>query len=246
MANISMTPQQVKTARKLAYDGHNASAIANKLSLNYGPVYCAIVGKTWASIHNPLPVPHSIIQKNARRPERICQNCKRPYRKGGTTTRCGACYNYWNKHGVERNPQTLNKHKHTILTHEQLARLYVRYCNGASMRELAEELPFSEETLRRRFKEAGLGRRTTTQTKQKLTAAIVQQARNLVHEEDMQISHVAEMYNINYQTMYTAVMGHTWRGAGGALPCNDDAEKRPCTRCEILTQHSSGICRFCR
>lgn len=246
VSNISMTVQQVKEARRRAWQGQNVRRTAAEMGLSYGPVYCAVTGKTWASIQNPPPVPAKTVRENVRRPQRTCQNCQRPYRKGGTTTRCSACYAYWRRRGVERAPDLVRGHHYrTRLSKREVDGLYREYLSGKSLAALAEDLPLSDETLARRFAEAGYPCRASAEYKMKLTPALVRQARRLAYVEGMPVNLIAERFGQKYQTVYAAVRGHTWQAAGGPLPAAA-TEKQPCAVCQILTDHPSGVCAFCR
>lgn len=245
MANVSMKLWQVKEARRAVAAGETVQAVADRLQLNYNPVYMAVRGQTWASIANPPPLRKGVLFERRKRPTRVCQNCGRKYKAGGTVTRCGACYTHWRRHKKERDQKHLHKGHHARLSSDELATLYKKYLKGVSTSALAEELPFSAETLRRRFSEAGYELRGHAGTKQKLTPSLVRWARKRVHQEGVPIYEVVDELDANYQTVYSAVMGRTWRSAGGPLP-EPEGEKQPCSVCGLLTTHASGKCRYCR
>lgn len=245
MANVSMVVWQVKEARKAVAAGESVQGVADRLKLSYGPVYTAVRGQTWASITNPPPITKGMLLERRKRPMRECQNCGRKYRVGGTTIRCERCSAHWYRHGTERNSKHLHKHPHARLSDAELGELYQRYLTGISTDDLAETLPFSAETLRRRLHGAGYKLRCNAGMKQQLTPSLVRWARERVHLDGVPVNEVAVRLDMNYQTVYSAVMGMTWRSAGGPLP-ETEGEKRPCLICGLLTAHESGKCRYCR
>ena len=247
---IVMTPWQVKEARTAAIGGESIRSVSRRLRLKYQTVYQAVRGYTRETITNPPAVEGGVLKIGPRRAPLlcVCQNCGRKYhrlKEGGTTTRCNPCYTHWNRHGVERTEEHLHKHSYARLSRRELVALHRSYQNGASVDELAETLPFSAETLRRRFVDAGFDLRGNAGTNQKLTASLVRWARERVHVDGLSVKDVAQELGQNYQTVYGAVTGHTWRAAGGPLP-EVEGEKRPCSVCEMLTAHESGKCRYCR
>jgi transposase-like protein len=241
---MKMTAAQVKQARRLVLRGKSVMQVAQTFRVDYQVVYNAVSGNTWSSIHTPEPIKNGVLHDRRRRPRRTCANCGESYVRGGTTKRCGKCTTYWSRHKCERQVAYLGKWH--VIPDEEISRLYVLYQRGASLNSLAEQYSFSEETLRRRFDDAGYSRRGNAGIRQRLSASLVRQARHLVHEEGARISDLAMQYGVNYQTLYTAVIGRTWRAVGGPLPQSDDEIKRPCTHCGILTGHHSGSCRYCR
>jgi hypothetical protein len=245
MSNVSMAPWQVKAARRAVAGGESVKSVARRLRLNYGPVYTAVRGQTWQSITDPPPVRDGVTSLPRKRPLHICQNCGIEYRTGGTTTRCNACYSHWWKYGTERDPDTVHKHLHARLSRTELRRLWQQYQSGLSIEALADNLPFSAETLRRRFIDAGFCLRGNAGTRQKLTPSLVCWARERVHLDGVPVYEVAKEIGVHYMTTYTAVMGHSWRAAGGPLP-GAAVEKRPCRVCGMLTGHKGGRCRYCR
>lgn len=251
MANVTLVPWQVKEIRRRCWRGESPKEIAIDMGLNYGPVYTAARGQTWSSIVNPPPVPvgvmHESMKRRARQP-RKCGNCGECYRAVGTTTRCGGCYAYLQRHGVEK-PADWNRSTHLKidLSEEVLRHLYEQYKAGSPYAVLAEGKPFSAETLRRRFKEAGYVLRENTGTRQKLTAGKVRRARELVHNEGKPVFVLAQEWGVNYHTLYSAVVGETWQLVGGPLPQNGSELNHPCKRCSLLTpHHPSGLCAYCR
>lgn len=245
MARAQLTINQVKEARRRVWNGAKISEVAAKLNVNYNVARYAVIGRSWSSIHQPPPVPSHVIQNNLKPPERTCKNCGQRYQKGATTTHCRRCYEHRQRHGTERNEHTLGQALYARITPEQIRHLHRRYIDGASMADLARELPFSKETLRRRFIALKLPLRSRAGTRQQLTPAIVRHARQLAYEKHIPINAIADHYNIHYQTMYSAITGDTWTNVGG-LPIDDTAPRQPCKQCEILTNHPSGLCQFCR
>lgn len=241
---VTMMLWQVQKARRLAWDGLNAREIAKQMRLAYGPVYNAIIGHTWYSVQSPPPLPVGTLKERKKRPIRTCSNCGKQYQRGGTTKRCGACSTYFHRHGVERLVSG-ELYKRARISPRSLEQLYKRYLAGESIESLAESQPFSAETLRRRFVAAGYAIRPPTGLRQQLTPGIVSQARELHHNKGVTISSLAARYGVNYQTLHSAVMGYTWRGAGGPVP-EREGEKRPCQKCEMLTGNPSGLCRYCQ
>lgn len=244
-----MQPWQVKEARRSVLDGDTVQQVANRLRLNRGPVYTAVIGITWSSIHNPPPVPVGLLFERRKRPVRECQNCASSYRVGGTSQRCGPCSTYWYRHGEER---PLNHHlrqgRHARLSKKRLAELYKKYQSGLSLEAIAEveDLPFSPETLRRRFVSAGYELRPKAGVHQKLTAPLVRQLRYRHYNDGVPVHLLArELPDVSYLTVYDAVKWKTWRKAGGPMP-KEEGEKRPCAECGLLTTHESGKCCYCR
>lgn len=248
MRETLMTSQQVCEARRRAWasDDLSAAQLAREMELPYSVVYCALIGKTWSLITDPKPLPTGLLRKRRRSPIRVCTNCGRCYdTTGGTTIRCGACSHYWYRHGKER-PKVIDRSQWQ-LTDRELAALYGRYMKGEGLETIAARLPFSAETLRRRFVAAGLALRERIERRQRLSAALVRRAREIVHIDRVPVAELARSWGVNYTTLYSAVMGQSWSEAGGPLPGGDlDEEKRPCERCGMLTVHSSGLCQFCR
>lgn len=248
MANVSMTVWQVKQARKDVAAGESIQSWATRHNLNYNPVYMAVRGQTWASITDPPPIPKGDLFERRKRQERICGNCGYSYRVGGTTKRCGACYAHLKRHGVERTVKHLHEWRHTRLSKEKLQELWELYESGLSTEAIAENLPFSTETLRRRFAKAGYKLRGNAGKRQRLTAPLVRQLRERHYNDGVPIYVLAaELKNVRYQSVYDAVTWRYWRAAGGPMPPKDtDREKQPCSVCSMLTAHESGKCRFCR
>lgn len=249
--NVSMTVHQVKAARRRVWAGEAVKEVAADMKLPYGAVYNAVTGRTWSSIANPPPLLPGTLN-DRRKKMHTCGNCGEQYRsddrrKRGTVDRCKPCYAHLQRHGTERKLEHVRQRQYARLSAKQLARLYGQYAAGASMREVLErnQLPFSEETLRRRFISAGFALRDRSETKVKLTPGLVRQARELVYREGVPISDLARRYGVKYQTLHTAVIGNTWRAAGGPLP-ETEGEKKPCKHCKLLTGHPSGLCRYCR
>lgn len=246
-----MTSQQVCEARRRAWSSEDVSVkqIAGEMNLPYDVVYSAVIGKTWRLITEPAPLPVGLLAERhaerRRNPEGSCLNCGRHFESGVRGGRCGACRAYLNRHGKER-PKELERSQWQ-LTDRQLAVLYRRYMAGESLDTLAERLPFSEETLRRRFIEQGLALRSRTEIRQRLNAPLVRRAREIIHVERVPVVDLARAWGVNYATLYSAVTGATWPEAGGPLPGGDEPdEQKPCVRCEMLTAHPSGLCQYCR
>lgn len=241
---MKMTAAQVKQARRMVLRGSSVEQVSQIFRVDYQVVYNAVRGLTWSSIHTPEPVDKGVLHNRRCRPRRICTNCGESYVRGGTTKRCGKCSTYWYRHGCER--RVAHLHKWHVVPEEEVSRLYGLYQQGESLSSLAARHAFSDETLSRRFDDMGYAKRGNAGTRQCLSAPLVRQARHLVHEEGARVSDLAVKYGVNYQTLYTAVIGNTWRAAGGPLPQSEDETKRPCTHCEMLTGHHSGLCRYCR
>lgn len=250
MTNVTLVAWQVKEIRRRCWRGESPKEVALDMDLSYGPVYTAARGQTWSSIVDPPPVPVGVMHKSrkqrARQP-RKCGNCGACYRAVGTTTRCGGCYAYLQRHGVEK-PSNWSRSTHLkiYLSEAVLRHLYEQYKAGSSYAVLAEGKSFSAETLRRRFKEAGYALRDNAGVRKKLTAGLVRQARELVHNEGKMVSVLAQEWGINYQTLHSAVVGATWQLVGGPLPNGHKGQGKPCCRCGLLTEHPSGHCQYCR
>ena len=240
---VVLVAEEVRKARRQAWRGKSIKGIARDMGHPYGPVWCAVRGTTWSSISRPRPVPNGLPVR--RKLVRVCGNglCGQSYQRGGTTKRCAACTTYWYRHAEERCPEKA-RHAGRIEV-SNLDELHKRYEEGDSIKRIAADCPFSEETLRRRFLEAGYSQRNNAGKRQCLVGGQVLQARRLVHNDGWRVCEVVELFGINYQTMYGAVMGHTWRAVGGPMPATV-GEKKGCSRCGVVTAHGSGLCRFCR
>lgn len=244
MASLALTAQQVKEARRRAWNGEAIRAIARDLGESYHVVWTAVRRHTWHTIQEPPPVPFG----SRRRPVRVCGNpkCRKKYQKGGTRTRCPACYSYWYKHRRERDP----KARHQTYIHidkEELAALWRRYEAGESTIRIAKSIGVSEMTINRRFHEAGYKLRKRTEHCRKLTPALVRQLRHLVHVDGWTMKAAADHAGVNYNTAVGAILWKNWRSAGGPMPGDYEATgKRPCPRCGLLTPYLSGLCHYCR
>jgi len=247
--NSTLQVWHVKEARRRAWRGESVRKIAADLKVNYGPVYMAIRGQTWSSIVKPAPVPAGVMfeaKKQRANAPRTCMNCGRCYQKRGTTERCAACYSYLKRHGVDK-PDSWDSglHNRIHIADNTLERLYEWYKKGMSIEKICETYPLKPETLRRRFRDAGYKMRSHAGTKQQMNEGLVRQARRLVYVEGLKVSEVAKQMNLKYITVYSAVRGQTWQAVGGLMPDTGEGSK-PCTRCEILTAHPSGLCAYCR
>jgi hypothetical protein len=217
--------------------------IAREMGMGYGPIRMAILGHTWSSVANPPPLTAGELETlRRRRLRRTCGNCGRVYR-AYHQDRCGACYTFRRKYGKERNGRDLHKHPHTRLSRSQVAALYQRYLEAGCIEKVAEGQPFSAETLRRRFHQDGY--EVKPGYRLRLSAGQVRYARRRHYEDGEQISQLADEMGLNYSTLYSAVVGHTWAHAGN-LPANREREGRPCAGCKMLTGHTSGLCVYCR
>ena len=246
MANITLNAQQVKEARRLAWRGWDITEVAEELDENYGPVWHAVRGKTWASITEPAPVPPG--EKPVR--VRVCANpmCGKRYTGPPNKGLCTACYIYEYRYGEMRDPDRLRTGGKVLIPKEQLVALYRRYRKGASVAEVAREIDVCPETLRQRFHEHGLAVRANYEANQQLTPALVEHARRRYYENGEQGVDIAEDLGVAYTTLMSALQGRTWRTVPG-LPDDvimDGDEETKCIRCEVLTSHHSGLCRFCR
>lgn len=246
MSRKRITARDVKQARTLVWQGWSVKAVAEVIGTAYGPTWCAIRGKTWSSIQQPPPVPGNLLQQRRRRQARTCQNCQKTYRKGGTRQYCNACYLYLFRHGRQRTPANLGKQQRTHITTEQLQRLYRQYQAGLSVEKVARSLAVSTETLRRKFNRAGYAMRSSTFTKQQLHPGLVRQIRILANRDRIPITEIARRVNLNYQTVYDAASGRTWKQIGGPLPKLPKQPQQECAGCGLLTAHPSGRCRYCR
>lgn len=246
MTRKRISINKVKQARTLVWQGLTVKTAAEQIGIAYKTTWAAVRGITWSSIHQPPPVPEKVIKQHLRRPTRVCQNCHKSYSAGGTRSLCRACYIYQYKHGHRRDPERPHTRNH--INAAQLNALYQKYVSGISLEKLAKPLSISEETLRRRFLKAGYKTRNTAGTRQQLYPSLVRQIRILANHDQIPITQIAERININYQTVYDAARGYTWKQVGGPLPRKTDQETelKECTRCGLLTSHSSQICRYCR
>lgn len=244
MGKSLLTAAQVKEARRRVMHGDTIQSVADDFNVGYNVARNAVTGNSWSSIHNPPPVPAAVIRRNRRTPERICTNCNKRYRSRQSKKRCNACHQHWWRNGTERTDYTLGKWAHARLTESEIRDLYRRYVAGESMHQLARELPFGRETLRLRFIELGLPRRSGYAHVQQLTAAVVRHARYMAYELGIPHKDIAAFYDIHPVTMNQAINGHTWKDVGG-LPATD-GPKVACTNCGLLTTHPSRLCQYCR
>lgn len=243
MANITLTLDQVKEARRLAWLGENISKIARALKEDSRTVRRAVRGETWSSIHNPPPVPYDY------KPVvyRVCTNplCGDVYQGQPHNGYCLACYSYMRRNnGKRRNAQVVGPGWKNRIEVPNIDELYERYRDGEAVEQLAEDLPVSAETLRRKFRKHGYKLRKQYELHQAVTPEWVEQARYRVHHGGESIVKVAADDGVNYQTAVAAISGVTWRKAGGPLPQKQKEELSPCQRCGVLCQQE--LCRYCR
>lgn len=93
--------------------------------------------------------------------------------------------------------------------------LYEKYKSGESLSKIANTLPFSDETLRRRFKTAGFSLRNNGGKRVRLTPQKVRRARGLHYQDGMRVKDISELMGIGYNTIYSAITGATWADVGG-------------------------------
>lgn len=243
MAKPHLIAEQVKEARRRAWAGESVKEIALDLGVAYNVVWWAIRGISWRSIKEPPPLPQGMLQKLY--PARRCRNpkCRQVMAKGEHLADglCPACY-HWRLRNPGRQRDPADPRREQRIQIPDLADLYRRYRAGASVAELVEGREFSAETLRRRFVESAHQRRANTEHIRRLTPGKVEWARRLHYEDGWPISEVAERLGCNYMTLYDAVVGKTWRHAGGPLPALKPSCR--CRRCGILT--TQAVCHFCK
>lgn len=245
--NAHLTPTLVKRARLAARRGEAIATIAKRLERNYDVVYNAVRGITWSSIRSVPPVTSAEFkQQRARRVRTLtCANCGQKYRRKGSTSRCGACHAFWMRHGRDRNEYLLNKHIH--ISEADVRRLHQRYMAGESYEQIAAALPLSAETLRRRFVELDLPRRTNTSKRHVLTERDVRRARQRHYRDGESVAAIARSLGRRYHTVWCAIVGRSWPHVGGLPDRNrPTADSQPCQRCTLPTTHTSGNCRYCR
>lgn len=237
-----LTRYQVAEGRRRAAQGQTIRQIARDLEAEYQYLWNAIRGKTFAWLKKPPPIPvgtpvPDVIYTCAN------PNCGEQFPPGHGRL-CGACTAYLWRHGRHRDPNTPHSNHYIKIPQTRLKALYRRYLAGESLESLAETTHYSAETIRRRFHEYDLPLADTNAgRRQVLTASLVRSLRHLAHKENRPVSELANQYHLNYQTCYSAVMGHTWRSAGGPLP-EPESKQTPCRHCGLLSQQP--ICRFCR
>lgn len=247
-----MVTWQVKEARRRCWNGEAAKDVAKTMGLPYDALYAAVRGNTWSNITEPRPVPVGHLNKSrgvrTSNRRRQCENCRKMVQQT-KLGRCSGCYNYLKTHGHDKDIATWVNgiHKRKPISERLVTHLYEKYCEGASIKQLSNESGICSETLRRRFCDRGYKMRPQG-ARRKLTAALVVQARRLANEEGIGTEKLAEQWGIPYQTLYSAVAGKTWQTTGGPLPKNvvNQAKKPPCSRCDLLMDHPSGLCAYCR
>lgn len=245
----TLTVQDVRLARRMVHAGVSMREIVPKIGKPYAALWFAVTGKTWKHITDPPPVSSGVLQ--ARRKlngPRICPDCSEPYTGYGRF--CSACVSFRYRNGEPRGDRRGHKKRVLVdpvrkqLDQARVLELYRLYMSGKSVQEVADYASVNSETLRRRFEELSLPRREVGRERV-LTAGMVAQARLLVNREGVSASELAKQWGISYQTLHSAVRGYTWRTVGGPLP-ERKTEKRPCTGCDLLTDHPSGVCVWCR
>lgn len=234
-----LTIHHVRQARRRVKDGETVAKIARDMGVAYSIVRDAVTGRTWAHVADPAPIDN--VREWRKRPLFVCISCGCQYKKGGTTKRCNRCDRYWRLHKIERGSGTIDRRHHKF-SRGEAKKLYQLYRERGTLAAVAEEQPFSVETLRRAFVRFGYELNSAGRT-MVLTSGLVHMARHRVHGEGEKIRDVAESIGVSYATLYAAVMGKTWHKAGGPLPTKGDTR---CRVCQILTDHPSGLCRFCR
>lgn len=242
MASLKLTAEQVKESRRRAWLGEPIKAIARDINRGYGTVWNAVRGRTWSSIFEPAPVPNGYKAVFYRRC--INGNCSELYTGRPNNGLCPACYVYLTRHGEYRIPENMRSSRYIDIPEEELGELCHQYLDGASLEVLAAGKPYSAETIRRRFVKSGFVRRNNAGTRMQLCAEWVEQARYRVHYGGERVCDVAEEAGVNYATAFSAIMGQTWRGAGGPLPEKARQAKNKCRRCGLLTEWD--YCRLCR
>lgn len=90
----------------------------------------------------------------------------------------------------------------------------------------------------------------------KLTAALeaaIVEARYLVNRDGCTVEEAARLVGLPLLSTKRAVAGKTWLNVGGPLPSGVDRPKwskrqrgKNCRHCQMLTDHHSGYCQFCR
>jgi transposase-like protein len=238
-----ITATDVVEARTRAWLGENIKSIARELDAEYHQVYNAVRGKSWSKLTQPPPVPAGY------RPViyRICINemCGDVYTGNPNNGLCPACYSYWYRNGRLRHPDRVWDFKKARVG--DVEGIYRQYARGASLAQLADELPCCAETLRRRFVERGYEIRRNTEHVEKLTAAKARQVRKLVHEDGMEQVRVARMMGVSNSVVFEVVHGLTWKAAGGRMAATGGVNgngRQKCGRCGLLTD--GELCAFCR
>lgn len=242
MTRRSLTLQQVIEARDRAAQGEATKRIAQHLGRPHGVIWNAIHGRTYAWVKDPAPLP-----VGTPKPAKLytCANphCSRQF-PPGHGRKCRACTSYYYRHGRHRKPDQIHGPGYIHLPKDTIKRLHHRYRSGESIADLARELGLADETIRRRFRAYGLPcNQTCAGRRQRLTPGLVLQVRRLHHIEGIPINELAQTYGINYQTLYSAIVGATWRHIDG-LPSKPEKAMTPCARCGLMSHQP--LCRFCR
>ena len=241
MPGALMTVEQVKEARRLAWQGLDFRTIAQQMGVGYQPVRYAVRGKTWASITDPPALSWAEMWAVRRVARRLpCVNCgeESDRRVNG---RCPACHTYFVTKGQEREVRYLYN-RVVRLTEDEVADLYARYLALGSLQAVAADMPFSWMVLRRRFLADGYrmlpGRRV-------LNEGLVLQLRDRHYRGGESMSSLARGLGLGFSTVQAAIRGRTWGHVGGLPQGAGDGGKRPCSGCGLLTSRLSGLCVYC-
>jgi RNA polymerase subunit RPABC4/transcription elongation factor Spt4 len=233
--NVSLTIHQVRRARRLAADGRPVRQIATEMGVAYDVLWMAVRGRTWKHLTDPPPVGRVLIAA-------VCTSCGNPTSRNRRL--CDTC-RYWRKqYGLPRRPPEAPPYRKRVLGDEaEIRRLYEEYKRTESIRVVAEMSGYRLALLHKRFRELGLD--TRLGVRPKLTEGQVVVARQMVARGEKSTRQLAREWGVPIAALYAAVSGETWRHVGG-LAENPEREKRPCARCEILTDEKDGVCPYCR
>lgn len=156
---------------------------------------------------------------------------------------CQSCYKYQKRN--DRLPDLDDCRSRSPISKQMALEMYDFYRSGACLHDVAERFGFGYSTVRAAFKRHGLKRsQRGGAVRRKLEPSQVLQIRKLV-EEGVQIAQVAGMMGVTAPTILKIADGKTYKDVGGSVRKPDMAEKRPCTRCTILTTNRSGLCAYC-
>ena len=125
-------------------------------------------------------------------------------------------------------------------TVENLAELAERHRQGETLVDLAEETDVTASTLGRKLRKNGFAVRTAGYHLRLFTDKQVREAR-VLHAQGRSVKSIWRMLEqehgveASYATVHLMVNCKTYRHV-----------RTKCVRCQILTTHDSGYCRFCR
>jgi hypothetical protein len=234
-----LSRKQVAEIRRRVAGRESLKSVVDDLGVPYNPAWMAATGKTWQHLQEPPPV-----NSTRRYVYHNCRICGERYsHRTGGAGRCGRCASYYYRNGAERptDPLLLKQIK---LTRRYLVSLYRRYRDGESVADLAAEAGCSGNAIYNRWNELGLPRRASYRAR--LDPAKVRQARELYVYDEWRLSDLARRFDVSVPTMRDALIGKTWRTAGGPLPDEETGDDYKCATCGLLCRNPDRVCRYCQ